>query len=315
MQTFSVQILNNENFSTIILENKVEKTSIEVFQFGAILNAFNVPTKESFINIIDGFSNSHDAQNHITDAFKSAFLSPFTCRMKGGMYTHNNKQYTTNKFILKPHAIHGLIYDVKYSIDNVVALEEEAVAELSYIYTGNENGYPFNYTVKHSYSLQKNCSLSIHTTVTNNGIETIPYAQGWHPYFTLGEKVDNCTFQIASNKMIEFDETLIPTGNILEYSKFVEPQKLKDTQLDNCFDVQTANHNKVCTLSNNTLSLNIFNTKNYPYLQVYTPPHRNSIALENLSGTPDCFNNHIGLMLIEPNTSVNFTTLYNVQSL
>jgi Galactose mutarotase and related enzymes len=50
--------------------------------------------------------------------------------------------------------------------------------------------------------------------------------------------------------------------------------------------------------------------ENYPYLQVYTPPHRQSIAIENLSAAPDVFNNRMGLIELEPGERIGFSCSY-----
>ena len=47
------------------------------------------------------------------------------------------------------------------------------------------------------------------------------------------------------------------------------------------------------------IELEILPEKSYPYLQIYIPPHRNSIAIENLSGAPDGFNNEMGVTTLE----------------
>ena len=62
------------------------------------------------------------------------------------------------------------------------------------------------------------------------------------------------------------------------------------------------------------IALDIYAEQNYPYLQMYTPPHRNSIAIENLSGTPDCFNNGMGLMELAPGESARFVTRYKISA-
>ena len=49
---------------------------------------------------------------------------------------------------------------------------------------------------------------------------------------------------------------------------------------------------------------------NYPYLQLYTPADRKSIAIENLSGIPNCFNNKIGLQLMKPHQNLVLKTSY-----
>jgi aldose 1-epimerase len=50
-------------------------------------------------------------------------------------------------------------------------------------------------------------------------------------------------------------------------------------------------------------------------LQIYTPPHRKSIAIENLSSAPDAFNNKIGLIELGPEDSHAFQTRYRIESL
>jgi aldose 1-epimerase len=47
-------------------------------------------------------------------------------------------------------------------------------------------------------------------------------------------------------------------------------------------------------------------------LQLYIPPSRRSIAIETLSGAPDAFNNGIGLILLDPGTSRQFSVTYEV---
>ena len=50
--------------------------------------------------------------------------------------------------------------------------------------------------------------------------------------------------------------------------------------LDNCFLLDPANHE--CIVENEQLKLVVQAGLNYPYLQLYIPPHRKSIAIENL---------------------------------
>ena len=40
--------------------------------------------------------------------------------------------------------------------------------------------------------------------------------------------------------------------------------------------------------------------KQFPYFQVFTPPHRESVALEPMSCNVDAFNNRQGLIALEP---------------
>jgi aldose 1-epimerase len=72
---------------------------------------------------------------------------------------------------------------------------------------------------------------------------------------------------------------------------------------------------RVCTLSNSAISLNILPDTSFPVLQVFIPDNRNSIALENLSGAPDNFNNQLLLIHLPPHKPKSFTTRYQVRVL
>jgi aldose 1-epimerase len=48
---------------------------------------------------------------------------------------------------------------------------------------------------------------------------------------------------------------------------------------------------------------------------VYTPPDRKSIAIENLSGAPDNFNNGISLLMLPPGKPKGFSTSYTIEVL
>ena len=64
--------------------------------------------------------------------------------------------------------------------------------------------------------------------------------------------------------------------------------------------------------SEKKIEIQFFPDESYPYLQIYTPPHRKSIAIENLSGAPDGFNNEIGVITLEPGQSALFKTSYKI---
>mmetsp|Transcript_1283 Transcript_1283/g.1974 ORF Transcript_1283/g.1974 Transcript_1283/m.1974 type:complete len:180 (+) Transcript_1283:21-560(+) len=165
--------------------------------------------------------------------------------------------------------------------------------------------------------LEGGCRLSIITIVHNRSDGTIPISDGWHPYFKLGDTIDNLSLQIRSNKMLEFNEELIPTGEEIQTNQWLQGASLNKLFLDNSFVLaeETEQQPHCCALQNDSIGLSLFiypDTRAYPYLQVYTPPHRKSIAIENLSSAPNAFNNKIGLTELNPNASKIFKTCYQV---
>jgi aldose 1-epimerase len=232
--------------------------------------------------------------------------------MNKGEFTHAATDYKIEHFYLEPHAIHGLLFDAVYKIVATNSNSTEASVTLQHDYKGTDKGYPFTFSVTHYWVLKANNELSVTTTLTHSNASAIPYAQGWHPYFNLGATVDNYTLEFDSNTMLEFDNTLLPTGKYITRDEFANGASLNGVSLDNCFELSKTINQPKCMLSYDGITVTIVPDKSYPYLQVYTPDNRQSIAIENLSGAPDCFNNGIGLQLIEPNTSSIFTTSYFV---
>jgi aldose 1-epimerase len=131
---------------------------------------------------------------------------------------------------------------------------------------------------------------------------------GWHPYFTLGSCINDASITLKANGKIEYDESLLPTGKILDENEFAISKKIEDLHLDNCYLVDARAN--TCILENDLYQIIVEPLMNYPYLQLYTPSDRKSIAIENLSGIPNCFNNKIGLQLMKPHQNLVLKTSY-----
>lgn len=301
-------------YAAIILRDNINKCEAEIFCFGGLLNSFSFLRNDDYINIIDGFTSPQDAETCITIGFKSSKLSPFVCRLSKGKYVFDGAEYLTNKFFLGDEAIHGLIYDAAFTIKHTHADDTQASVVLVFDYNNKVGGFPFEYNIEITYALKGNNTLSLETIVTNNGNKAMPLNDGWHPYFKIGNTVNDLLFKMNASKMIEFNDKLIPTGKIVDYNNFSDAKKIGETFLDNCF-VLHSNNLPCCTLTNQQLGVQlIINAdESYPYLQVYTPPHRKSIAIENLSSPPDSFNNKIDLIILNPDESKKFKTTYTIQ--
>lgn len=305
---FSVEIKNDKISPVIFLKDDDKKTHAEIYSFGALLNAF---TMGGSINVIDGYDSQQQASDTITNGFKSAKLSPYVCRIAKGKYVFNKQQYKIGKFFLGKESIHGLLFDADFAITNYGSNEDAAFATLQYNYANEDEGYPFNYICAVTYNLKKNNTLTIITSVKNNSDTEMPVCDGWHPYFKLDASIDELLFQLNANKILEFDGNLIPTGEVMSYNKFQQPEIIGDTFFDNCF-LLNENYNAACIIKNKKsgLELTIQPDESYPYLQLYTPEHRNSIAIENLSAAPDAFNNKMGIKILKPGEIFSFKTTY-----
>ena len=125
--------------------------------------------------------------------------------------------------------------------------------------------------------LLKICTL----LVMNNSLGSFPFTVGWHPYFYSKSLLKSC---------IQFNEKILP-NKILKKSI-----KLKDKKFDDCY-----------SLADNLI---LFKTPDYKmfltsnskklFLQIYTPTHRNSIAIEPQTGISNSFNTKEGLQVLKP---------------
>jgi aldose 1-epimerase len=207
-----------------------------------------------------------------------------------------------------------LLYNKSFVRVSDFADEEQASVTFKYNYKEDDEGYPFSYRCEIRYALKTQNVLQVQTTIINLDDLPIPLVDGWHPYFKLGGKIDDWQLYFNADAMLEFDDKLIPTGHLLEYKEFNEEKKIGGAVLDNCFLLNIDEGYAACTLRNDAtqLQLNFFPDSSYPYLQIYTPPHRESIAIENLSGAPDAFNNKMGLLMLAARHTHTFTVHYQL---
>jgi aldose 1-epimerase len=185
---------------------------------------------------------------------------------------------------------------------------------MKYEYRAEDPGYPFNYDCIVTWQLEPENKLTVITECINKDEGLIPMQDGWHPYFTLGDSIDDLHLEFQAKNMVEFNSELLPTKRLVDYSRFSTIEKLGDTFLDNCFTLDTQECQPLCVLRNveKNIEVQLLPHESYPYLQIYTPPHRRSISIENISGAPDAFNNGMGFITLEAGQSALFQTSYKI---
>lgn len=273
---------------------------------GAILNGWWLKG----MNVVDGYKDRDDFQQRVHQGFRSAKLLPFACRLNRATYTWKGNAYTLDKFMIKGSALHGIIYDMPFTVVAENQNTDSCNVTMQCNYQGDHPGYPFPFLVEVCYTLEKGGQLTIKTMVSNpvGAALEIPIVDGWHPYFKLGGKADSWWLKIASDQMMEYDQHLIPTGKYIDRKDLAGGMMINDLQLDNGF-LMTEGVSPFCVLKNpvNGITLRFMKQLHYPILQLYIPDHRESIAIENLSGAPDAFNNGIGLSVLRPGETKLFS--------
>jgi aldose 1-epimerase len=312
---FQITVNSENGWHSLQLKDTVTGTIAEVIpDAGAILNSFSVLNNGRPMNLVEGFHSMADWNENKTKGFRSAKLSPYVCRVADSTYEWAGKTHNLSKFILNGVAIHGIIYDAAFQVVETMSAQDHAEVELKFAYRKGDPGFPFEYDCLVKYRLDADNLLTISTLIHNHDNVPIPMTDGWHPYFTFGSKVDGYQLMINTDKMLEYDSALIPTGNHIPVEGFRSGVTIGDRHFDNGFVLDQSAHQPMARLSDpaSGMSLEFHPDAHYPFMQVYTPPHRNSIAIENLSSAPDAFNNGIGLVTLKPDESRVFTVKLKV---
>ncbi len=313
---FSIQNKKENGFKIVVLKNDETNNYAEIIpSCGAILHAYIVEQNGQAVNVIDSYVSAEEFKNHVAEkGFLGCKLSPFVCRINKAKYQFGEKEYHIEKSLPAKHALHGELYDKAFTITAQTANELHASVTMKYEYRADDPGYPFNYDCIITWQLESENNLSVTTECINKDEGLIPMMDGWHPYFTLGDRVNELQLEFQSKEMVEFNSELIPTQNLIPYSEFISLKKIGDTFFDNCFTLHVDSCQPLCVLRNHEKKIEIeFHPgKSYPYLQIYIPTHRCSIAIENISGAPNAFNNQMGLITLESGQSALFNVSYKI---
>ncbi|HZG23058.1 MAG TPA: aldose 1-epimerase [Chitinophagaceae bacterium] len=314
---FAVSSQQTRGLEEFILEDLNTFTRIIILpEHGGLLNGFEVRHLHGTVNILDNYIDRHALEEGIEKSFKGAKLSPYPCRITEGTYEIDGRKLSFNNEGGKLPAIHGLLYNKVFSEVGHFCDDYQASLHLKYNYNREDPGYPFEYRCELLYTLFPGNILLLQTTIINLDSNSIPLADGWHPYFTLGGNVNDWYLRFQSDFMVELGDNLVPTGRLLSYNTFETAQAIGNTEFDNCFLLTAKVSSAACILFNpvNKLSVSFFPGESYPYLLIYTPPGRQSIAIENVSAPPDCFNNKMGLLMLAPGHSKTFSIYYKIGS-
>jgi aldose 1-epimerase len=307
--SFDLSILTDGANKRIQMLDQLNETLIEIHCKGGLMNRWVVNNEAQPLELVLGNTG---ADGFELNGFRSGKMGPFSCRIDGGKYQLEDQTYEFKKFYLGPHALHGLIYDAEFSILSTEVQTNYAQVVLAFAYAGTDPGYPFAFDIQLEWTLHKNNLIGIKTSVVNKSNHTIPYMDGWHPYFTLGGHVDNYVLEFHSNAKLPMRDDMIPTGEMIQENNFEKGLNIGQAHYDDCYLLDPI-QNKI-QISYEGKSIIVSPLHNYPYLQLYTPDDRKSIAIENLSGAPNCFNNKMGLQKLEPQAQIYFETTYQFKT-
>jgi aldose 1-epimerase len=183
---------------------------------------------------------------------------------------------------------------------------KSAEVELSYCSTEVYDGYPFDFKIKVTYKLSDEGQVTISTTIENLSSKKILFSDGWHPYYTIGNSINDLIIEFRGKEKIELNKFNIPTGFRIKLNNGdINRIDISNKTLDDVFQLSSVNgKNEINLVSKKTgVNLKIWQDSGigkYNYLVIYTPPDRKSIAIEPLTSNIDSFNNKEDVIILNP---------------
>ncbi|HEY6527785.1 MAG TPA: aldose epimerase [Cellvibrionaceae bacterium] len=282
---------------------------------GGIINALVFTDEQGTEhNVIEGFDSLEAIEQD--RYYRGIPLYPFVNRLDAGRYTLNGRTYEfpVNE-TERNNALHGFIQHLPVTISSTHMSSNRAQARAVYDYTGNFVGYPFPARITMTYTLDSSGSMDLEIAVQNLSEETVPVGIGWHPYFTLGEPVNNLLLRLPACKQVLVDDRLLPTGALEPMTSFASLTPIESTFFDTCYaldrDEDTLSVKEVVLWSERLQrGLAIWQTSGpgqFNFIQVCVPPERNSIAVEPVSCGINAFNTQEGLSYLQPGIAMAAT--------
>lgn len=254
------------------------------------------------VSVLDGYQTPMELD--LNKWGKSALLYPFPNRLKDGKYSWNGETY---QFPLNDqstgNALHGLGMTQSMNIKKVVTDQEKGTICCQYTSHGQHAYYPFRFTFCATFTISES-DFTVDLQVTNQDKAAIPFGFGWHPYFSLSEKVGDSWLQVPKVDLMGIDQRMIPTGKRYPFDEFEKGKQIGQTVLDNCFAVPPSQDGLFrLQLRGGKGTLRYWQEcgeHQYKFVQLFTPPMRSSIAIEPMTCNVDAFNNGEGLLEVTP---------------
>lgn len=252
------------------------------------------------------------------------FMHPWANRLEGEYICVENKQYCFPKEHLNllyrdgnNLPLHGLL--LKSDKWKTIELHEEEnlcyhVAEFIFDDADFLSIFPFKHKIQIKHQIQGD-ELKIETMVLNIDEKEMPVSFGFHPYFFRKNMQAHLTIPAA--KVIEVNEVMIPTGNIISKENkwdFVNDEiSLEKDSFDDGFQELKLNENNQAvflfqtsqTEANQTELVDrtefiecptelvevLFDT-NYPFVQIYAPqnPAKPYVCIEPMTAATNALN-------------------------
>lgn len=270
-------------------------------------------------------------------------LFPWPGRIPCGEYVWKGRRFTLPDVDATGNAIHGLVNDRPWRIDQILA--DDNGARLCCSISASDCpeaalAYPFDWTLRTTYRLLAD-ELELRVEVHNLGSEGMPFGFGTHPYFSVpfaphGRR-EECRVQVPASGKWDLDRLrqLSPgdkggtngtSGSLVlplaSHEDLTRPTPLGTGSRDAALTgLEMIDGYSVSTLSDPAagLTLAVRASAGFETLVLFAPADRSAFCIEPWTCPPNVFNavssghNDVGLLVLEPRSKWHGTVSYKLQ--
>jgi aldose 1-epimerase len=268
--------------------------------------------------LVDGY-----AEDEMASSGRGQLLAPWPNRIRDGQYAVGDRELQLPLSEPGRHnASHGLVrwasWNLEEHTDHSVALRYRLMAQ---------SGYPWTLDLHVVHDLSAN-GLTVTQSATNLAAEPAPYAQGAHPYLSVGTgPCDGWELTLpAATRSLSDPERKLPTGReSVEGTAFDfrVARPIRDTVLDHAFTDLVRDDSGRATVGlrdpGSGRAAALWVDAAHPWLMVYTgddnapATRRHSVAVEPMTAQADAFRSGEDLLLLDPGH--DFSATWGIQSL
>jgi aldose 1-epimerase len=250
---------------------------LSITNFGATVQSIKVPTKGGILlDVALGFDKIQDYESAFaigSSPYFGAIIGRVAGRIHRGKFTLNGKTYTLDCNLGNDH-LHGGKGGFSAAVWTLVSSSNQENPSITFqlFSKGIDCGYPGDVTAEVRYTLHEDNRISIEMNATSTEDTVLNLTQ--HTYFNLNghsETLDAQILQINAEHILEVDERLIPTGNLVPLVNhpfdFIRP-KVCPEAIDNSF-ILNKDSLQQATMYNELNGLGLSVQTNQDILHVY----------------------------------------------
>jgi aldose 1-epimerase len=240
-------------------------------------------------------------------------LIPWPNRLADGKYEFDGHSYQVP--LTEPekrNALHGFSRWMTWRVEH----HEPSRATLALdLYP--RGGYPFALRVEVTYTVRPG-RVDVGVEAMNAGVTRLPYANGFHPYISVGTpSINECELQMPAATWIQTDDRQLPVGRrVVEATAydFRTPRAIGDAQLDTAFTDLRRDADGLARVQlrcpDGRRSVAICVDEAYGYVMAFTgdtladaPRRRRALGVEPMTAAPNAFQSGEGLRVLDPGQS------------